>query len=108
MKVPFPGIGNYVCKTSRKKNQDVASDTYTSSHPDDNWTGDMLFNDVVKQFPKTWLPKEHIGLVDVTMLAVHIWKRWIHIWKRWIQVVACVSTVYHLLITQRQKILQIQ
>ena len=52
VKVPFPGIGNYVCKLE-KYNQDA--DTYTLSHPEDNWSGDMLFNDVVKLIPKSWL-----------------------------------------------------
>ena len=54
VKVPFPGIGNYVCKLE-KYNQDA--DTYTLSHPEDNWSGDMLFNDVVKLIPRVGLLK---------------------------------------------------
>ncbi len=61
VKVPFLGIGNYVCKLG-KYNQDT--DTYTLSHPDDNWSGDMLFNDVVKLIPKSWFTKEHIAHVN--------------------------------------------
>ena len=66
MKVPFPGIGNYFCKLE-KYNRD--SDTYTLSHPDDNWTGDMLFNDVVKLIPKSWLADEHITHVNALSCA---------------------------------------
>ena len=63
VKVPFPGLGIYVCKID-KFNQDV--DTYTLSHlEDDNGTGDMLFKDVVKLIPKSWLAKEHISHVNV-------------------------------------------
>ncbi len=61
VKVPFPGKGNYVCKLE-KCNQDA--DTYTLSHPEDNWSGDMLFNDVVELIPKSWLAKEHIVHVN--------------------------------------------
>ena len=66
MKVPFPGIGNYVCKIE-KYNQDA--NTYTSSHPDDNWSGDMTFNDVVKLIPKSWLAEEHIAHVNAISCA---------------------------------------
>jgi hypothetical protein len=59
------GVGNYVC-TLEKYNQDA--DTYTLSHPDDTWTGDM-FNDVVKLIPKSWLAKEHIADVNAISCA---------------------------------------
>ena len=66
VKVPFPGIGNYVC-TLEKYNKEA--DTYTLSHPEDNWTGDMLFHDVVKLIPKSWLAKEHIAHVNAISCA---------------------------------------
>jgi hypothetical protein len=66
VKVPFPGIGNYVCKLE-KYNRDA--DTYTLSHPEDNWSGDMLFDDVVKLIPKSWLAKEHIAHVNAISCA---------------------------------------
>jgi hypothetical protein len=61
VKVPFPGIGKYVCKIG-KYNQHA--DTYTLSHPDDNWSGDMTSNDVVKLIPESWLVEEHIAHVN--------------------------------------------
>ncbi len=61
VKVPFPDIGNYVCKL---ENHNQNADTYTLSHPEDNWSGDLLFNDVVKLIPKSWLAKEHIAHVN--------------------------------------------
>jgi hypothetical protein len=66
VKVPFPGIGNYVCKLE-KYNQDT--DTYTLSHPDDHWSGDILFNDVVKLIQKSLLAKEHIVHVNTINCA---------------------------------------
>ena len=46
VKVPFPGKGNYVCKLE-KYNQD--GDTYTLSHPEDNWSGDMSYQLLITQ-----------------------------------------------------------
>jgi hypothetical protein len=66
VKVPFPGIGNYVCKIE-KYTQDA--DTHTLSHPDDNWSGDMTFNDVVKLILKSWLAEEHIAHVNAISCA---------------------------------------
>ena len=66
VKVPFPGIGNYVCKIE-KYNQDA--DTYTLSHPDDNWSGDMIFKDVVKLTPKSRLAEEHKAHVNAISCA---------------------------------------
>ena len=36
----------------------------TLSHPDDNWSGDMIFNDVVKLTPKSRLAEEHKAHVN--------------------------------------------
>ena len=43
--------------------------SFALSHPEDNWSGDMLLNDVVKLIPKSWLGKEHIAHVNVVSCA---------------------------------------
>ncbi len=56
VKVPFPGLGNFIYKIEK---YNPASNTYTLSHPDGDWTDDMIFDDVVKLVPKSWLSEEH-------------------------------------------------
>jgi len=66
VKVPFPGLRNFMSKIEK---YNPASDTYTLSHPDGDWADDILFDDVVKLIPKSWLAEEHKAHVNAISCA---------------------------------------